>query len=619
MAGVPHLEHLKQRAANLPGLPGVYLFRNSAGQVIYVGKAKSLRNRVCSYFFEDRLADTKIGVLIAEAREVDYIAVANEKEALGLENNLIKERQPRFNVLLRDDKTYPYIKLTKERFPRIHVTRRLRKDGSTYFGPYFPANLAHRLVNFIHRYFKIPSCRVDLTRFHQRPCLEHYIHRCWGPCVEGLTTDKEYRNAISNVRMFLDGRSSKLVSDLRRRMLEASENLEFEQAAALRNLITTVKELKERQRVAAAEGSDMDIFGFYAEPPLVAANLFHLRNGRVVDRREFYWEDVQRLDKAEFISSLLKQAYLNQQYVPALIHIPTDFEDRKLLEDLLTEKCGRKVAILIPQRGPKKSMLELVENNARHCFEKRFRVTKPTPRTMMAALADILNLEKSPERIECFDVSHIQGSDTVASMVTAVGGKMRPSEYRKFIIRGKTAGDDFAAIREVVERRYRRIQAEQKPLPGLILIDGGIGQLHSAAEALEAVGVINQPVAAIAKLEETIIVLGQENEPVQLDCFSPILHLVQMIRDEAHRFAVSFHRSRRNTRQLTSLLIQVEGVGEKSVKKLLRTFGSLEQVRSASFDDLTTCVNRTQAQRIHDFLSPTQDISRKENDNPTIV
>ena len=603
MAVALYVEHLKQRAANLPASPGVYLFKDEAGRVIYVGKAKNLRDRVRSYFSEDRLVNPKTSILIAEASELDYIAVANEKEALGLENNLIKERQPRFNILLRDDKTYPYIKLTKERFPRVYVTRRLHKDGATYFGPYFPANLAHRLVSFIHRYFKIPSCRVDLTRFHSRPCLEYHIHRCWGPCVEGLTDDEEYGNAATNVRMFLGGHSKELAIDLHQRMLKASESLEIEKAAAMRDLIKTVKELDQRQRVAAAEGKDIDIFGVYAEPPLVAVNLFHLRNGRVVDRREFYWEDAERLDKAEFTSSFLKQVYLNQQYVPSFIHAAVDFEDRELLEVFLTEKRGSKVEILTPRRGPKKSMLELVEHNAQHCFEQRFRVMKPSPKAMTVALADVLNLQKPPERIECFDVSHIQGSDTVASMVVAVNGKMCRSEYRKFIIRSTADGDDFAAMREVIGRHYKRVQRERKSLPGLVLVDGGVGQLHSAAEALESLNIINQPVAAIAKRQEMIFVLGQENEPVCLDQFSPTLHLIQMVRNEAHRFAVTFHRKRRDTRQLTSLLMQVEGVGEKSAKKLLRTFGSLERVRSASIHDLATCVNRRQAQRVHDFLS----------------
>ena len=603
MAVTPHLDRLKQRAAGLPTSPGVYLYKDAAGRVIYVGKAKSLRDRVRSYFVDERLSDAKTGSLLAEAHEIDYITVGNEKEALALENNLIKERQPRFNVLLRDDKTYPYIKLTKERFPRVYVTRRLKKDGSNYFGPYFPANLAHRLVNFIHRHFKVPSCRVDLTRFHPRPCLEYHIHRCWGPCVEGLTTDEIYTQAIEDVRMFLEGRQSDLVRELRSRMLEASNRTEFEQAAALRDLISTVDELSERQRVAAVEGRDIDIFGLYAEAPLVAVNLFHVRNGRIVDRREFYWEDAHESRPAEFLSALLKQIYLSQQYVPSLVHVPVGFDDQSALQELLTEKRGRKVEIAVPQRGPKKSMLELVRNNARHCFEQRFRVMKPTPKAMMAALTDALNLPDTPARIECFDISHIQGSDTVASMVVWDGGKMKRSDYRKFVLKGVLGIDDFASIAEVVGRRYRRLQQEEKPLPGLVLVDGGIGQLHAAAQALEQLGIINQPLAAIAKREETIFVQGQEDEPIQLDRFSPVLRMVQMIRDEAHRFAVTFHRKRRDSRRLTSELLEIPGVGEQTARKLLRSFGSLKRIRESSFEDLKGVVNRPQAQRIHQFFS----------------
>ncbi len=603
MAVTPHLDRLKQRAAGLPASPGVYLYKDAAGRVIYVGKAKSLRDRVRSYFVDERLSDAKTGSLLAEAHEIDYITVGNEKEALALENNLIKERQPRFNVLLRDDKTYPYIKLTKERFPRVYVTRRLKKDGSNYFGPYFPANLAHRLVNFIHRHFKVPSCRVDLTRFHPRPCLEYHIHRCWGPCVEGLTTDEIYTQAIEDVRMFLEGRQSDLVRELRSRMLEASNRTEFEQAAALRDLISTVDELSERQRVAAVEGRDIDIFGLYQEAPLVAVNLFHVRNGRIVDRREFYWEDAHESRPAEFLSALLKQIYLSQQYVPSLVHVPVGFDDQSALQELLTEKRGRKVEIAVPQRGPKKSMLELVRNNARHCFEQRFRVMKPTPKAMMAALTDALNLPDTPARIECFDISHIQGSDTVASMVVWDGGKMKRSDYRKFVLKGVLGIDDFASMAEVVGRRYRRLQQEEKPLPGLVLVDGGIGQLHAAAQALEQLGIINQPLAAIAKREETIFVAGQEDEPIQLERFSPVLHLVQMIRDEAHRFAVRFHRSRRHSRQLTSALLNIPGVGARTVQKLLRNFGSLEHVRGAGLEELSSVVNQTQAHRIQQFLA----------------
>jgi excinuclease ABC subunit C len=608
MAYPAHWEQLKERAASLPASPGVYLYKDGAGRVIYVGKANSLRDRVRSYFLEEKFADPKTGSLLSEARDVEYIAVANEKEALALENNLIKQRKPRFNILLRDDKTYPYIKLTKERFPRVYVTRRLKKDGSTYFGPYFPANLAHRLVNFIHRYFKIPSCRVDLTRFHPRPCLEYHIHRCWGPCVEGLTTGENYEGAVQDVRRFLDGRQNELVKDLRARMQAASERTEFEQAAAMRDLISTVEEMQERQRIAAAEGRDVDIYGFHAEPPLVAANLFHVRNGRVVDRREFFWEDLQQFEPSEFLSSLIKQIYLDREYVPSLIHVPAEFEDQALLEEFLSEKRGRKVEITIPQRGSKKAMLDLVVQNARHAFEQRFRILKPTSKQVMDALTDALNLPESPERIECFDISHIQGSDTVASMVVWEKGRMKKSDYRKFIIRDVAGVDDFASMREAVSRRYRRLQEENQPMPGLVLVDGGIGQLHSAAAALEALGIINQPLAAIAKREETIFVLGQEDEPVQLDRFSPILHLVQLIRDEAHRFAVSFHRQRRGARQLTTALLEIPGIGEKTARKLLKTFGSIEQLRQTNLEELAAVVNRAQAERIQEFLAREQQV-----------
>ena len=582
----------------------MYLYKDAAGRVIYVGKAKSLRARVRSYFSDERMADVKTGTLISDAMDIDYILVDNNKEALALENNLIKQWKPRFNILLRDDKTYPYIKLTSEKYPRVYVTRRLRKDGATYYGPYFPANLAHRLVHFIHRSFLVPSCKVDLTRHHPKPCLQYHIHRCLGPCVEGLTTDEAYAGAVRNVKLFLEGRHADLAENLRGRMQQASDATRFEEAASLRDLLSTVEEMEERQKMAAAKGDDIDIFAAYAEPPLVALNLFHLRNGQIVDRREFFWEDQPEFDEAQFFSALLKQIYLDQQHIPSIIHVPVDFEDREALEELLAEKRSRKVEIRTPQRGQKKALLDLVETNAKHSFDQRFRVLKPSSRAIQEALEDALNLPDAPKRIECFDVSHIQGTDKVASMVVWEDGRMKKSDYRKFIIRGVTGNDDFASMREVVTRRYARLQEEKKPLPGLILIDGGIGQLHSAAEALESLGIINQPVAAIAKREEIIYVLGQENEPVVLDRFSPILHLVQSIRDEAHRFAVTFHRTRRNAQRLTSELDQIPGVGERTVQKLLREFGSPELVRGASEDELARVVGRAAARRVREFYTP---------------
>ncbi len=600
---------LTEKAANLPTEAGVYLFKDALGTVLYVGKAASLRSRVRSYFLESSWVNAKTGSLVREIADIDYIVVDNEREALALENNLIKQYQPKFNVMLRDDKTYPYIRFTAfEKYPRVYVTRRLRKDGSLYFGPYFPHSLAHRIVHFIHKHFRVPSCTVDLTRDHPRPCLQYYIHRCLGPCVAGLTTDERYDEAARDTRTFLEGRRHDLIASLRQRMLQASEAQRYEQAGGYRDLLHTIQEIEERQRVAAAAGDDTDVLAWYAEPPQVAVNLFHVRGGHVVDRRDFYWEDLEHFNPDEFLPSLLKQLYLDAAYLPRAIHVPRDFEDRKLLEEILSERAEkldlpyRRVEIAVPQRGPKHAFLDLVEKNARHSFDQRFRVLKPNSKAVAEALETTLNLPEPPKRIECFDISHLQGADTVASMVVWENGKMKKSDYRKFIIRGEWGNDDFASMREAVERRYRRVQAEHKPMPSLLLIDGGLGQLHAAAQALEKLEIINQPVASIAKQEEILYVLGQEDEPIRLPGHSPVLHLIQQIRDETHRFAVSFHRQRRTRRTLASELDGIPGVGERTTQKLLRQFGSVAQVRRASVEDLQRVVAKPLARRIAEHL-----------------
>jgi excinuclease ABC subunit C len=605
---------LREKVANLPTQPGVYLFKDAAEAILYVGKARSLRSRVRSYFLESKWVDTKTGSLVREIADVDYIVVDNEKEALALENNLIKRHKPKFNVLLRDDKTYPYIKFTAyEKHPRVYVTRRLNKDGSIYFGPYFPARLAYRLVHLIHKHFLVPSCTVDLTRFHPRPCLQYYIHRCLGPCVESLVTDERYAEAARDVRLFLEGRRNDLSRSLEERMQRASGEERYEEAAGYRDLLRTLAEMDERQKIAAASGDDTDVLAWYAEPPQVAANLFHLRGGRVVDRRDFYWEDLEEFDPGEFLPSLLKQLYLDAAYFPRFIHTPIDFEERELLEEVLTEAAGHRVEILNPQRGQKHAFLELVEKNAKHSFVQRFRVLRPSSKAITEALESALLLPEPPKRIEFFDISHIQGSDTVASMIVWEDGRMKKSDYRKFIIRGdemppgaeKSAGllrDDFASMREAVERRYRRLQEEGKPLPSLILIDGGIGQLHAAARALDKLEIINQPVASIAKKEEILYVLGREDEPIILERHSPVLHLIQQIRDETHRFAVTFHRQRRSSRRLRTSLTEIPGVGERTAQKLLRRFGSMTRLRQLSIEELATEVPRGQAQRVFDAL-----------------
>jgi len=600
----------REKAAQLPESPGVYLFKDAGGAVLYVGKARSLRSRVRSYFLESRWMDAKTGSLAREIADLETIVVGNEREALALGHNLIKQYRPKFNVVLRDDKTYPYIKFTAaEKYPRVYFTRRIKKDGSIYFGPYFPASLARRILHFVHKRFLVPSCTVDLTRSHPRPCLQYYIKRCLGPCVAGLTTDERYAEAARDVRMFLEGRRHDLIKSLEERMAAASEKELFEQAAAYRDLLRTLEDIEERQRIAAAQGDDTDVLAYYAEPPLVAADLFHLRGGRVVDRREFYWEDLEEFDPQEFVTSLLKQLYLEAEYLPKAIHVSADFEDRELLETMLTERARHKVEIFTPQRGTKRAFLDLVESNAKHSFEQRFRVLKPTSKAIGEALQNALNLVEEPQRIESFDISHIQGTDTVASMVVWEKGRMKKSDYRKFIIKGEEGrngnplrqirqNDDFASMREAVSRRYRRLQQEKKELPGLILIDGGIGQLHAAAQALDSLHIINQPVASIAKKEEILYVLGQEDEPIVLERHSPVLHLIQQIRDETHRFAVTFHRQRRGKRQTETVLNEIPGVGPRTAEKLLKEFGSVANIQRAGLEKLSSVVSRKNAEKI---------------------
>ena len=595
---------LPEKAKALPAQPGVYVFKDDAGRPIYVGKAKSLRHRLQSYFQDSRVGDDKRDRMLDSAHDLETILVDNEHEAMALENNLIKQFKPRYNILLRDDKSYPYIKLTvSERFPRVYVTRRVKKDGAVYYGPYFPANLAYRIVDFIHRQWLVPSCRVDLTRYHPRPCLQYYIKRCLGPCVESLTTPERYAEAVRDARWLLEGRENELVRSLHGRMADASCKLDFEDAARYRDQIQTVEEVRERQKMVAHSGQEADILGFHQEGSLAAVNLFHLRGGRVLDRREFFWEDIEAFNPGEFISSLLKQIYLDQQYLPGEIHAPVDFDDREILEELLSRKRGRPVHILTPRAGRKRALLELVARNARHSFERRFRILKPHAREALESLSEALDLPKPPHRIEAFDVSHTQGTDIVASMVVWEAGKMKKADYRKYIIKTVPQNDDFASMREVVGRRYRRLQEEKKAFPDLVLIDGGVGQLHAAGAALEELGIINQPLASIAKREEILYVHGRENEPVALDHHSPALHLVQQIRDEAHRFAVTFHRARRAKREVRTELLEIPGVGEKTARKLLSHFGSLDKLRALSPEELGQVVNPSQAQRVFEYLS----------------
>jgi len=599
---------LHQKIKTLPSDPGVYLYKNAEGEVIYVGKAKNLRARVRSYFVEGASEDAKTGSLLREAADLEYIVVGNEREALALENNLIKQKKPRYNILLRDDKSYPYIKLTAERYPRVYVTRRLRKDGATYYGPYFPANLAYRVVDLVHRSFLIPSCKIDLTRDHPRPCLQFHIKRCLGPCVKDLTTPEIYAEAVKDTRLLLEGKPTELSASLRERMERAAGEMQFEMAAKYRDLIVTVEQLHEKQRMDSAEGDDADVISYHYENHLLAVNLFHMRGGKVLDRREFFWEELGELDTAEgfhvgeFFGTLLLQLYLDAPYIPRTISIPVEFEDRAALEDLLSEKRGTRVHIETPQRGGKRSLIDLVGNNAKQSYEQRFRVMKPRTDEMKSVLQEIFQLPELPARIECFDISHIQGSETVASMVVWEEGKMKNADYRKFIIRTVEGIDDFKSMHEVVTRRYRRLREEEQPMPSLVLVDGGLGQLHAASRALEELGLAAQPLAALAKREEILYLFGQEDEPIVLDRHSPVLLLIQQIRDEAHRFAITFHRKRRQMRDHATELRDVPGVGGMTTRRLLQHFGSLRAVKQADYAALTAVVTDKQAKAILEFF-----------------
>jgi excinuclease ABC subunit C len=634
---------LQEKIRTLPTKPGVYLYKNADGEVIYVGKAKNLRARVRSYLLEANQANAKTGSLMRAAADLEYILVDNEREALALENNLIKQRKPRFNILLRDDKTYPYVKLTLgDRYPKVFVTRRLRKDGSAYYGPYFPGNLAHRIVELIHRSFLLPSCKLDLSRYHSRPCLQYYIKRCLGPCVENLTTPEIYREAVRDAQMFLEGRQAELGRSIEHRMNEAAASEQFELAAKYRDLLITVNQMQDKQRIATTDGDESDVFGYHYENGMVAVNLFHLRGGKIVDRREFFWEDLPEFLEADadgnidtdvvtysaeaapkreksdaavsllnealpfeagaFFSALLKQLYIDQHYVPRSIYLPVDFADRVTLATLLCERTGHKIEIAVPQRGEKRSLVDLAGQNAKQSYDQRFRVLQPSQKAIQESLQDILTLPELPRRIECFDISHIQGAETVASMVVWEDGAMNKSAYRKFQIKTVDGVDDFASMHEVVTRRYKRLAEENKPMPSLILIDGGLGQLHAAAAALEALGITTQPLASIAKREEIIYLYGQEDDPIVLDRRSPVLHLVQRVRDESHRFAITYHRKRREMRDRDSELLAIPGVGALTRTRLVEHFGSVRSVKEADIAALTAVVPRKTADAIFNFF-----------------
>ncbi|HSR49868.1 MAG TPA: excinuclease ABC subunit UvrC [Acidobacteriota bacterium] len=599
---------LKAKLENLPEKPGVYLLKDEKGKTIYIGKAKVLRNRVRSYFQASRAVDHKTEVLKAHVADLDYVETDSEVEALLLESQMVKRRQPIFNVRLKDDKAFLHIKLTtNEEFPRVLLTRRIKKDGARYFGPYLPAALARNTIKIINRHFLLRTCSIDIDGNLDRPCLEYHIKRCLGPCVSGLCGKEEYLQAVRDVILFLEGKTEELEEKVERRMLDAADKQHFEAAAFYRDRLKMIRELGQRQKMVLSGVDDVDVFAYYREGPRCALQLFTLRGGKIVGKREFFWEDLQFFKPTEFLRDALQQYYYNAGFVPREIHLPVKIEDQELMLQWLTsrhqEKGNRsRVRIMLPKKGEKHDLLLLVERNAKIAFETRFRIARSHKLEVLEHLQEALNLPRLPQYIECFDISTIQGTENVASMVACRDGLMQRKEYRKYKIRSvKGQADDFRAIFEVVSRRYKRLLNEEADLPDLILIDGGKGQLHSAYQALAELGTEDIPLASIAKKEEHLFVQGQA-EPVVLKHTSPALHLVQEIRDEAHRFAVTFHRKRRSMRDFRSQLDAVPGVGAKRRKRLLQNFGSLARIRRATVEELTPFVGRKVAEAIKQHL-----------------
>ncbi|MGB7924887.1 MAG: excinuclease ABC subunit UvrC [Pyrinomonadaceae bacterium] len=597
---------LEEKLQNLPASPGVYLHKDEAGKIIYVGKAKNLRNRVRSYFQSGRGHDRKTRELVRRIHDLEFIVTDNEVEALVLESNLIKQHKPRYNVLLKDDKQYPHLKLTiNEPFPRVMITRRIQRDGALYFGPFLPASLARRTIDLVNRTFQLRTCDIEIDGRLPRPCLEYHIKRCLGPCVKGLCTPEEYQESVRDVRLLLEGKNKELAETLESRMMQASEEMRFEIAAKYRDLRKVVQALAEQQKMATSPDRDVDIFGYYREGSRLALQLFTMREGKVVGRREFFWEDLPEddFDASRFLSEVLGQ-YYSTDYVPLEIHVPVDFSDREVLEKALSERRGRRVRILDPKRGEKRDLVDLVEKNAKLAFEQRFRVLKPDMERVLEELQEVLELPRFPARIESFDISNISGAENVAGMVVCENGKMNRAEKRHFRIKSVEGANDFASMREAVFRRYRRQLDEGKPLPDLVMIDGGKGQLSAAGAAMRELELEAVPMIGVVKPPRRhnevshLLVKGREHEPVFLDSHSPVLRLIQMIRDETHRTAVAYHRKRRELRDFTSELTAIPGVGEKRKTRLLRNLGSIQRVAAASVAELSPFVGRRTAEEI---------------------
>ncbi|HSM14060.1 MAG TPA: excinuclease ABC subunit UvrC [Thermoanaerobaculia bacterium] len=598
-------EALRERAGEAPEQPGIYLFLDGEGGTLYVGKAKSLRKRVASYFARE--LEPRLESMLGEARDLEWVVAGSEREALLLENNFIKERRPRYNVLLRDDKTYPYLKLTREPWPRIVFTRRVRDDGAEYFGPYLPGGLARRAVQLVQKLFGIRVCSIPIDGRLPRPCLYWDMKRCLGPCVAGLTSPERYADAIERARLFLSGRIEPLVRELRAQMSEAAERLEFEEAARLRDLLAQVEKQGGRVALSSVEEEDADLYGVALHGRQAAVSILVMRGGRVLDRRELFWEGSAGTTPEALLSELLPQVYDRTTFLPRELHLPVRIEGEEALEDWLGERRGGRVHLRFPARGPKAERLRVAAKDAEFAFRRRFRVGGETDAAIVS-LQQGLDLPEPPRWIEGFDVSNTLGEESVASLVVWREGRLRKGEYRSFNIRGLEGADDFRSIGQAVERRYRRLLEETGELPDLVLVDGGRGQLNAALSALERLGLEDLPVVGLAKREEELWIAAAP-DPVRLSRHDAGLQLLQRIRDECHRFALAKHRARRSRRSLRGLLDEVPGVGPVRKRALMKRFGTVDAMRAAADGELAEVVGPALVAPLRSALSTASDAS----------
>jgi excinuclease ABC subunit C len=606
---------LKEKIDNLPRTPGVYLFKNKNGKVIYVGKASSLRNRVRSYFLGGKHHDAKTVALVQNIADLEYFVTDNEAEALILEDTLIKRYKPKYNIMLRDDKTYPFIRITNEEFPRIFSTRKIVRDGSKYFGPYADVKSMKRLIKLIRTIFRLRSCTLKLTKEAIKQgkfkiCLDYQIKKCDGPC-EGLISHDDYIENVKNAISLINGKTSQVERELLKKMEKYANELKFEQAAYIRNQYLLLKEYSEHQKIVSTEMIDRDVFGFAIDNDVVCVLVFNVREGKLIGKRHFIMKNRIGSSLSEILQSGLEKYYLETDFIPEEILLPFELHEEKFIIDYLKSERGKNFELLVPKIGDKKKLVNLANENAEFQLKEyllaMMKKDAELPKRVLEVQRD-LQLEKPPRIIECFDNSHIQGADYVSSLVVFKDGKPYKSGYRRFKIKTVNQNDDFAAMREAVSRRFRRLLDENGELPDLVVIDGGKGQLNEAANVLEELGILNKiQVIAIAKRLEEIYKFGQ-SEPIVLPRSSSALQLIQQIRDEAHRFAITYHRKLRTKRTITSELTNIEGIGAKLAHKLIASFGSVAQIKIKTIDELKEVVGEKKAKKIYEYFHPNENV-----------